>query len=89
VGVIINAWPSAGTDLTNTVAAGSAAPQSDVAYAVRHTAKTITVAAGNVSAIRIDGADTGSTAGSFKLAIGETIAISYDTSPPTTQVFAE
>jgi Right handed beta helix region/Pectinesterase len=89
VGVIVNPWPSTSTDLTNDVTAGNATPQSGVVYTVRHTPKTIVVAGGNVSAIRIDGADTGLAAGNFKLGVGETIAIFYGTSAPTTQVFAE
>jgi hypothetical protein len=89
VGVVTNPWPSTGTDLTNSVTAGNATPQSGVVYAVRHTPKTIVIVGGNVSAIRIDGADTGAATGCFKLGVGETIAIFYDTSGPATQVFGE
>jgi hypothetical protein len=89
VGIIAAPWPSTGTDLTNRVTAGTAEPQSGVVYTVRHTPKTIVVAGGDVSAIRIDGAEIGVAAGCFKLSVGETIAISYDGSAPMTQVFAE
>jgi hypothetical protein len=89
VGAIANPWPSSGTDLTNHPAGGSAAPQSGVAYTVRHTPKTVTVSGGDVSQILINGADNGSTAGSFKLGVGETIAIAYSGAAPSTLVFAE
>jgi hypothetical protein len=55
----------------------------------RHTPKTIVVSGGDVSQILINGADSGSTAGAFKLGVGETIAITYNTSAPSTVVFAE
>lgn len=89
VGAIVNPWPSSGTDLTNQVAAGSVAPLSGTQYAVRHTPKTIVVSGGDVVGIQIDGADTGSKAGAFKLGVGETIAIVYNASAPSTLVFAE
>jgi hypothetical protein len=89
LGVIANPWPSSGTDLTNQTAAGTAAPVSGTQYTVRHTPKTIVVSGGDVTGIRIDGADTGSQAGAFKLGVGETIAVFYNTVPPTTVVFAE
>jgi putative cofactor-binding repeat protein len=88
VGRIANPWPSIGTDLTNSVASGRPDPRSATVYTVRHTPKSIVVA-GGASRIRINGADSGSTAGAFKLGVGETIAITYDTSPPSTVVFAE
>jgi hypothetical protein len=59
------------------------------AYTVRHTPKTIVVAGGDVSQILVNGADVGLTAGAFKLGVGETIAITYNTSAPTTLVLAE
>jgi hypothetical protein len=89
VGAIVDPWPSSGTDLTNQVAAGSAAPLSGTQYTVRHTPKTIVVSGGDVAGIQIDGADTGSKAGAFKLGVGETIAIVYNGSAPATLVFAE
>jgi len=89
VGSISNPWPSGGTDLTNNAASGNAAPQSGIAYTVRHTPKTIVVTGGDVSHIFINGADAGSTLGTFKLGIGETINITYTTSAPMTLVFAE
>jgi hypothetical protein len=89
VGNISNPWPSSGTDLTNTVAAGNPDPQSGVAYTVRHTPKSIVVTGGDVSQILINGADAGSTAGVFKLGVGETITITYNASSPATLVFAE
>jgi len=89
VGVISSPWPSNGTDLTNNVTAGSAAPHSGTAYKNRHTAKTITVSGGNVSQILINGAAAGAKSGAFKLGVGEMIAITYSGSAPTTQVFAE
>jgi hypothetical protein len=87
-GAITNPWPATGGDLTNNVAGGSPDPQSATAYTVRHTPKTIVVTNGTVLQIAINGADTGLTAGVFKLGIGETIAISY-ADAPTTAIFAE
>jgi hypothetical protein len=89
VGNISNPWPSSGADLTNTVASGNPDPQSGVAYTVRHTPKSIVVTGGDVSRILINGADSGSTAGVFKLGVGETITTIYDASAPATLVFAE
>jgi Right handed beta helix region/Pectinesterase len=89
VGNISNPWPSSGGDLTNTVKSGNPDPQSGVAYTVRHTAKSIVVTGGDVSQILINGADAGSTAGAFKLGVGEAITITYNTSAPATLVFAE
>ena len=89
VGSISNPWPSNGTDLTNQVASGRAAPQSGRVYTIRHTPKTIVVREGDVSQIRINGSDAGSRAGTFKLGVGETITITYNTAPPATLVFAE
>jgi hypothetical protein len=89
VGRILNPWPLSGTDLTNQVAAGSPAPVSGSVYTIRHSPKTVVVSGGNVSTILIDGMDAGSTAGTFKLGVGETIAITYNSSAPTTLVFAE
>lgn len=89
VGSIANPWPSTGADLTNNVASGNAAPQSGTTYTVRHTPKTVVVTGGDVSQILMDGADAGSTAGTFKLGVGETIAMTYGASAPTTTVFAE
>jgi putative cofactor-binding repeat protein len=89
VGSISNPWPSNGTDLTNQVGSGGAAPQSGRVYTVRHTPKTIVVTGGDVSQIRINGSDAGSRAGTFKLGVGETITITYNTAAPATLVFAE
>jgi hypothetical protein len=89
VGTVSNPWPSSGTDLTNRVASGQAVPQSSTVYTVRHTPKTIVVRGGDVFQIRINGTDAGSTEGAFKLGVGETIAITYNTPPPATLVFAE
>jgi len=88
VGSISNPWPSNGTDLTNRVPSGSATPESGKVYTIRNTPKTIIITGGNVSQIRINGADAGSIAGTYKLGVGETIAVTY-TSPPATLVFAE
>jgi hypothetical protein len=89
VGNIVNPWPAAGGDLTNQVASGSQDPQSATVYTVRHSPKTIVVTGGDVSQIAINGAATGLSAGTFKLGLGETIAITYNTTAPTTSVFAE
>jgi hypothetical protein len=89
LGVIANPWPSSGTDLTNQTVAGTAAPVNGTQYTVRDTPKTIVVSGGDVAGIQIDGADTGSKGGAFKLGVGETIAIFYNTLAPTTVVFAE
>jgi hypothetical protein len=89
VGVIPNPWPATGGDLTNHPAGGSAAPRSGVVYVVRETPKTIVVSGGSVSRILIDGANCGATAGSFKLGVGESIAITFSGAAPATQVFGE
>jgi hypothetical protein len=89
VGNIPDPWPSSGGELGNDITAGSPNPQSGTFYTVRHSPKTIVVTDGDVSQININGVDTGLTAGVFKLGIGETIAVTYDTLVPTTAVFAE
>ncbi len=89
VGSIMNPWPSAGGDLTNQVAAGTANPRSATGYTVRHSPKTIVVTGGDVSQIAINGALTGVVTGAFKLGIGETISITYSGTPPDTAVYAE
>jgi hypothetical protein len=89
VGRLPKPWPSGGGDLTNNVTSGNAAPQSGVAYTVRHTPKTVAVSGGDVSQIVVNGAAAGSKAGAFKLGVGETIAITYGTSAPAAEVFAE
>ena len=89
VGVIASPWPSTGTDLTNNVVAGNDNPQSGTTYTVRHTSKTIVITGGDVSQILINGVDSGSLASTFKLGVGESIAITYNSSPPATLVFAE
>jgi hypothetical protein len=77
VAVISDPWPSNTTDLTNDVVSGSSTPQSGVQYTVRHTPKTVVITGGEVSQLLINGTDAGSTAGTFKLGVGETIAITY------------
>jgi hypothetical protein len=89
VGAIANPWPTSNGDLTNDVGAGSPNPRSGTVYRVRHSPKTIVVTGGDLSQITINGVDTGLIAGVFKLGIGETIAITYDTQIPTSAVFAE
>ena len=56
---------------------------------MRHSPKTIVVTGGDLSQISINGVDTGLTAGVFKLGIGETIVVTYDTLIPTSAIFAE
>jgi hypothetical protein len=89
VGSIFNPWPASGTDLTNQVASGSPAPVSGRVYTIRHSPKTIVVTGGHVTTVLINGVAAGSTAGTFKLGVGETIAVTYNSSAPTTLVFAE
>jgi hypothetical protein len=89
VGIIANPWPAAGADLTNQVLAGTPDPTSGKLYTVRHSRKTIVVNGGDVSGVAINGAQTGMSQGSFKLGVGETIAITYGTTAPSTSVFAE
>jgi parallel beta helix pectate lyase-like protein len=89
VGAIANPWPTSNGDLTNNVGAGSPNPRSGTVYTVRHSPKTIVVTGGDLSQITINGVDTGLIAGVFKLGIGETIAITYDTQVPTSAVFAQ
>ena len=82
-------WPASGGDLTNDITAGSPNPQSGPVYTVRHSPKIIVVTGGDVSQININGMDTDLTAGVFKLGIGETIAVTYDTEILNSAVFAE
>jgi hypothetical protein len=89
VGSISNPWPLVGTDLSNNVESGKPIPRSGITYTVRQTPKTIVISGGDVSRIHINGADGGSRAGTFKLGIGETIAIDYGTTAPTTAIWAE
>ena len=89
VGNIPDPWPASGGDLANEVSGGSPNPQSGTVYTVRHSPKTIVVAGGDLSQISINGVDTGLTAGVFKLGIGETIVVTYDTLIPTSAIFAE
>ena len=89
VGSVPDPWPKQGSELTNNVVSGNSSPQSGTSYTVRHSAKTIVVAGGDVSQILINGANIGLTAGAFKLGVGETIAIAYDALVPATAVFAE
>jgi len=83
VGAIARPWPAGGGDLTNSVAAGNAAPQSGVPYTVRQSPKTIVIDGGAVSRISLNGTNTGLTAGGFKLGVDETIAITYSVAPAT------
>jgi hypothetical protein len=89
VGNIPDPWPASGGDLTNEVSGGSPNPQSGTVYTVRHSPKTIVVTGGDLSQISINGVDTGLTAGVFKLGIGETIVVTYETLIPTSAIFAE
>jgi hypothetical protein len=89
VGIVANPWPVAGSDLTNQVDGGSPDPASGKVYTVRHSPKTIVVNGGDVSGIAINGAQTGLSRGTFKLGLGETVAIAYSTTAPATLVFAE
>jgi hypothetical protein len=82
-------WPPSSGDLTNQVSGGNPAPQSGTVYTVRQSPKTIIVAGASVTAIAINGIATGLKAGVFKLGIGESIAIAFTGSPPTTAVYAE
>ena len=86
VGIIATPWHPSGA-LTNE-AGGSSGPASGQLYTIRQTPKTIIVAGGEVTEIEIDGTPTGVSAGVFKLGIGETIAITYN-SEPTTTVWAD
>jgi hypothetical protein len=88
-GHIPGPWPASGGDLTNDITGGSLNPQSGTIYAVRHSPKTIILAGGDLSQITINGIGTGLTAGAFKLGIGETIAVTYNTQIPTSAIFAE
>jgi hypothetical protein len=86
VGAIANPWRATG-DLTND-GGGSAEPVSGRLYIVRQSPKTIIITGGAVAQIAIDGSPTGLSAGVFKLGIGETIAVTYS-STPTTKVVAD
>jgi hypothetical protein len=86
VGTVANPWHSSG-DLTN-AGGGSADPVSGQLYTVRQSPKTIIITGGAVTQLAIDGTPTGLSAGVFKLGIGETIAVTYS-STPTTKVSAD
>jgi hypothetical protein len=86
VGIIANPWHPNGA-LTND-GGGSPNPVSGRLYTVRQSPKTIIIAGGAVTQISIDGTPTGLPAGVFKLGIGETIAVTYS-STPTNKVSAD
>jgi hypothetical protein len=86
VGTIADPWRPSG-DLSNE-GGGDTHPASGQVYTVRQSPKTIMIAAGAVKQIAIDGFPTGLSAGVFKLGIGETIAVSY-TSTPSSKVSAD
>jgi hypothetical protein len=79
VGIIAAPWHPSG-ELTNNEG-GSADPVSGQLYTVKQSPKTIIIAGGAVTQIAIDGAPTGLPAGVFKLGIGETIAVTYSSTP--------
>ncbi|HEX8874126.1 MAG TPA: right-handed parallel beta-helix repeat-containing protein [Nitrosospira sp.] len=81
VGIVASPWHPNG-DLTND-GGGSTVPTSGKVYTVRQTPKTIIVTQGDVTEIAIDGMVTGLSAGVFKLGIGETIALDYQSAPAT------
>src|SRR5262249_5394403 len=83
VGHIAQPWPASGGDLTNSVAAGHAAPPTGTVYTVRKSPQTIVIDGGAVSRISLNGINTGLTAGVFKLGVGETIALTYSVAPAT------
>jgi hypothetical protein len=86
VGIIANPWHPSGA-LTND-GGGSPNPVSGRLYTVRQSPKTIIITGGAVTQISIDGTPTGLPAGVFKLGIGETIAVTYS-STPTNKVSAD
>jgi hypothetical protein len=86
VGTIALPWHPSGV-LTND-GGGSANPVSGQLYTVRQSAKTIIITGGVVTQIAIDGTPTGLSAGVFKLGIGETIMVTYS-STPTSRVSAD
>ena len=79
VGIIAAPWHPSG-ELTNNEG-GSADLVSGQLYTVKQSPKTIIIAGGAVTQIAIDGAPTGLPAGVFKLGIGETIAVTYSSTP--------
>jgi hypothetical protein len=70
------------------VGGGGANPVSGRLYTVRQSAKTIIITGSSGTQIAIDGTLTGLSAGVFKLGIGETIAVTYS-STPTSAVSAD
>ena len=86
VGTIALPWHPNGV-LTNDEG-GSADPASGRLYTVRQSPKTIIIAGGPGTQITIDGTPTGLSAGVFKLGTGETIAVTYGSSP-TSHVSAD
>ena len=67
---------------------GSANPVSGLVYTVTQSPKTIIITGGSGTQIAIDGTATGLSGGVFKLGIGETITVTYN-SPPTSVVSAD
>jgi Right handed beta helix region len=86
LGTIALPWHPNGA-LTND-GGGDANPVSGRLYTVRQSAKTIVITGGTGTQIAIDGTATGLSAGVFKLGIGETIAVTYS-STPTSKVSAD
>ncbi len=86
LGTIANPWQPNGA-LTND-GGGSADPVSGRLYTVRQSPKTVIITGGAGTQIAIDGTPTGLAAGVFKLGIGETIVVTYS-STPTSKVSAD
>jgi len=82
VGTIALPWHPSGA-LTND-GGGSANPVSGLLYTVRQSAKTIIITGGAGTHIAIDGTPTGLSTGVFKLGIGETITVTYSSTPTST-----
>lgn len=83
VGVIANPWRATG-DLTNRRRGQLGSGERPALHGPAKPQAVITN--GSVSEIEIDGTPTGLSTGVFKLAIGETIDVTYSSSPTNTVV---
>lgn len=89
VGLIGNPWPASGTDLTNEISGGNAAPATATVYRVRQTPKCIIIKGGTVTDIKIDGSSTGLIAGVFTLGVSQTIEVTHTGAPTTATIRGE
>lgn len=78
-----NPYPVGAGNITNSPAS-QGFPSNGITYTIRISPKFVTVSGGSVTAILIDGATTGLTAGAFYLQPGQTIQVNHTVNPSST-----